>query len=193
MKFSHVIQFNAVPEWADSYINYTNLKKLLYSIERDIIVKKAPPLEASRPDESRLLLTHSEEAEAISSFVAALDHELDIIEAFYRRKERELFAQVDLLEREASKRLYRGRRFRGFGSSSNSPDSYRRYHNNNNNNNVNNSDASIRTTTTTNQDDIPTASDHQQRPKHTCHPSTRAANGNGGSYSHSYGQSPFST
>lgn len=28
MKFSHSIQFNAVPEWTSHYINYSNLKKL---------------------------------------------------------------------------------------------------------------------------------------------------------------------
>ena len=28
MKFSHSVQFNAVPEWASNYIAYSNLKKL---------------------------------------------------------------------------------------------------------------------------------------------------------------------
>jgi phosphate transporter len=28
MKFSHSIQFNAVPEWSSYYIAYSNLKKL---------------------------------------------------------------------------------------------------------------------------------------------------------------------
>ncbi len=28
MKFSHSIQFNAVPDWSSSYISYSNLKKL---------------------------------------------------------------------------------------------------------------------------------------------------------------------
>lgn len=28
MKFSHSIQFNAVPDWSSQYINYSNLKKL---------------------------------------------------------------------------------------------------------------------------------------------------------------------
>lgn len=29
MKFSHSIQFNAVPDWSSHYIAYSNLKKLL--------------------------------------------------------------------------------------------------------------------------------------------------------------------
>jgi hypothetical protein len=28
MKFSHSLQFNAVPDWSSHYINYSNLKKL---------------------------------------------------------------------------------------------------------------------------------------------------------------------
>ena len=28
MKFSHSIQFNAVPDWSSHYIGYSNLKKL---------------------------------------------------------------------------------------------------------------------------------------------------------------------
>lgn len=28
MKFSHSIQFNAVPDWSGHYISYSNLKKL---------------------------------------------------------------------------------------------------------------------------------------------------------------------
>ena len=31
MKFSHSIQFNAVPDWSSHYIAYSNLKKLYVS------------------------------------------------------------------------------------------------------------------------------------------------------------------
>jgi SPX domain protein involved in polyphosphate accumulation len=33
MKFSHSIQFNAVPDWSNHYISYSNLKKL-YTLPR---------------------------------------------------------------------------------------------------------------------------------------------------------------
>ena len=36
MKFSHSIQFNAVPEWSSHYIAYSNLKKLIYQLEQQI-------------------------------------------------------------------------------------------------------------------------------------------------------------
>ena len=32
MKFSHSVQFNAVPEWSSHYINYSNLKKLYVTV-----------------------------------------------------------------------------------------------------------------------------------------------------------------
>ncbi|KAK3079337.1 hypothetical protein LTS18_005119, partial [Coniosporium uncinatum] len=36
MKFSHSIQFNAVPDWSSHYIAYSNLKKLIYSLEKQL-------------------------------------------------------------------------------------------------------------------------------------------------------------
>ena len=32
MKFSHQLKFNAVPEWKENYLNYSQLKKLIYQI-----------------------------------------------------------------------------------------------------------------------------------------------------------------
>ncbi|KAF9111713.1 low-affinity phosphate transporter [Mortierella sp. AM989] len=34
VKFSHSLQFNTVPDWASEYIAYSNLKKILYAIEK---------------------------------------------------------------------------------------------------------------------------------------------------------------
>ena len=42
MKFSHSIQFNAVPDWSSHYIAYSNLKKLSVAFpERATVVTKA--------------------------------------------------------------------------------------------------------------------------------------------------------
>lgn len=35
MKFSHSVQFNAVPEWSSNYIAYSNLKKLYVTFDRE--------------------------------------------------------------------------------------------------------------------------------------------------------------
>jgi hypothetical protein len=39
MKFSHSIQFNAVPDWSDYYIAYDNLKKLFVTTPPSLILK----------------------------------------------------------------------------------------------------------------------------------------------------------
>ncbi|OJJ47748.1 hypothetical protein ASPZODRAFT_24645 [Penicilliopsis zonata CBS 506.65] len=91
MKFSHSLQFNAVPEWSTHYIAYSNLKKLIYTLEKQAHrdgqtaadLESAPLLDSSRdPD---------------SVFRRALDVELEKICAFYRVKELEILADVDEL------------------------------------------------------------------------------------------------
>ncbi|KAJ3495517.1 hypothetical protein NLG97_g3341 [Lecanicillium saksenae] len=48
MKFSHSIQFNAVPDWSSHYIAYSNLKKLIYNLEKNAAQARAGDHE-SRP------------------------------------------------------------------------------------------------------------------------------------------------
>ncbi|GAB1313358.1 low-affinity phosphate transporter [Madurella fahalii] len=87
MKFSHSIQFNAVPDWSNHYIAYSNLKKLIYQLEKAIHL---PPGDAeSRP------LIQNDDPEAI--FSRALDVELEKISSFYSLKEKELSDEVELL------------------------------------------------------------------------------------------------
>ncbi|ODV83929.1 hypothetical protein CANARDRAFT_29649 [[Candida] arabinofermentans NRRL YB-2248] len=40
MKFSHSLQFNAVPEWHDQYLAYSNLKKIIYEL-RELTIQNA--------------------------------------------------------------------------------------------------------------------------------------------------------
>ena len=46
MKFSHSIQFNAVPDWSSHYIAYSNLKKLIYQLEKQIHQSTGPSNDA---------------------------------------------------------------------------------------------------------------------------------------------------
>ncbi|KAL0470950.1 SPX domain-containing protein [Neurospora intermedia] len=85
MKFSHSIQFNAVPDWSTHYIAYSNLKKLIYQLEKVI------HLSSGGDGESRPLIQH-EDPEIV--FVRALDVELEKVLSFYTVKERELFEEV---------------------------------------------------------------------------------------------------
>ncbi|ROT40231.1 SPX-domain-containing protein [Sodiomyces alkalinus F11] len=84
MKFSHSIQFNAVPDWSSHYIAYSNLKKLIYQLEKTA-------LQPAGDAESRPLI-HDEEPEDV--FSRALGVELEKISSFYVTKERELLDEV---------------------------------------------------------------------------------------------------
>ena len=91
MKFSHSLQFNAVPDWSNQYIAYSNLKKLIYSLEKEVN-QRAQKL-ATDAESSPLL--HNAAGDPDKAFSHALDVELDKINGFYQVKEAELFKEVD--------------------------------------------------------------------------------------------------
>ncbi|KAF9428787.1 low-affinity phosphate transporter [Podila epigama] len=110
MKFSHQLQFNVVPEWADYYLAYSNLKKIIYQVEKDLVAAGARSnndVESGSPEpteRSSLLGATSgtgaygaAKAKANSMFLPALDKELEKILTFYYKKERELYAEVEAL------------------------------------------------------------------------------------------------
>ncbi|KAH8687245.1 SPX domain-containing protein [Tricladium varicosporioides] len=87
MKFSHSIQFNAVPDWSSHYIAYSNLKKLIYQLEKTI---HRPTGEEH--DAERTPLVAPEDPDQI--FQRALDVELEKISSFYQLKELEIYGEV---------------------------------------------------------------------------------------------------
>lgn len=91
MKFSHSIQFNAVPDWSSHYIAYSNLKKLIYGLEKTVHQPGVSDVE-TRP------LLRNEDPEVV--FGRALDVELEKISSFYGVKEKELFDEVEELLRD---------------------------------------------------------------------------------------------
>ena len=94
MKFSHSVQFNAVPDWSSHYIAYSNLKKLIFQLEKQI---NQPSTQAPEPESSPLLT--NEDPDTV--FRRALDQELDKICSFYQLKELEIYGEVgDLLKDE---------------------------------------------------------------------------------------------
>ncbi|KAL4918293.1 SPX domain-containing protein [Aspergillus aurantiobrunneus] len=95
MKFSHSIQFNAVPDWSAYYIAYSNLKKLIYSLEQ-----QAHRLNEQGADvESAPLLDGRPNVDKI--FQQALDAELDKICSFYQSKEADIFGEIDDVMKDA--------------------------------------------------------------------------------------------
>ncbi|KAG2227767.1 hypothetical protein INT45_002005 [Circinella minor] len=113
MKFSHQLQFNAVPDWADYYLPYSNLKKLVYSTERDRVTAYGahrPSLDYERgPSERTALISDSDSVERENSrFIEALDQSLDKIVKFYMKKEQELYKASDDLLNDLDKYQYEG-------------------------------------------------------------------------------------
>ncbi|KHN97801.1 spx [Metarhizium album ARSEF 1941] len=96
MKFSHSIQFNAVPDWSSHYIAYSNLKKLIYQLE-----KSAHQARAGGDSESRPLISSEEPADVFSR---ALGIELEKICSFYVAKEGELLDEVNQLTLDVGQR-----------------------------------------------------------------------------------------
>ncbi|KFY58599.1 hypothetical protein V497_04741 [Pseudogymnoascus sp. VKM F-4516 (FW-969)] len=90
MKFSHSIQFNAVPDWSSHYIAYSNLKKLIYQLEKNANRQHAPTDAEASP-----LLAGNVDPDQI--FTRALDVELEKISSFYQIKELEIFSEISEL------------------------------------------------------------------------------------------------
>ncbi|KAF2460362.1 putative plasma membrane phosphate transporter Pho87 [Lineolata rhizophorae] len=106
MKFSHSLQFNAVPDWSSHYIAYSNLKKLIYSLEKQIHQSKPhhPPSTNTGDAESSPLLgsDQGDNPDPDVIFTNALDHELEKICSFYQIKELEIYGDVDQLLQDES-------------------------------------------------------------------------------------------
>ncbi|KAG7664632.1 PHO91 [[Candida] subhashii] len=138
MKFSHSLQFNAVPEWSSKYIAYTTLKKLIYSLQRDSLRRSHEGAETTDFEAANLLSDGyastgqlGEGESATTVFIAALDAELAKIDSFYQQQETFIFKSIDDLmidiehfeqEIDASLSLAKGFRPRGRAVSDLSPD-----------------------------------------------------------------------
>lgn len=98
MKFSHSLQFNAVPEWSSKYIAYSNLKKLIYKLQRESLENNA---NKNRNDsESSYLITHDQHYQARevnTVFLNALDSELKKIDTFYQDREKFTYRDFEIL------------------------------------------------------------------------------------------------
>ncbi|KAJ5920313.1 Sodium/sulfate symporter, partial [Penicillium verrucosum] len=97
MKFSHSVQFNAVPDWSSNYIAYSNLKKLIYTLEKQLNRIEGP---ATTDVESAPLLG-AEPSNPDAVFKRALDVEMEKICSFYRKKEAEIFELANELFKDA--------------------------------------------------------------------------------------------
>lgn len=90
MKFSHSLQFNAVPEWSSKYISYSSLKKVAYNLQR----KYADALSHKQGDlETAFTQDPNDPHNPVVVFTASLDAELDKINKFFSIKEEAIYSE----------------------------------------------------------------------------------------------------
>lgn len=97
MKFSHSLQFNAVPEWSSKYIAYSNLKKLIYNLQRESLASRRT---SNLDSEASYLISNDneyQERDLSKVFLSALDSELKKIDKFYQEKEEASYGDFELL------------------------------------------------------------------------------------------------
>ncbi|KAG1144066.1 hypothetical protein G6F37_004630 [Rhizopus arrhizus] len=87
MKFSHSLQFNAVPDWIDNYVAYDQLKKLIFQIEKEKVDNLNNSVD---PEKLGSITTQGEDR-----FLSQLDLQLEKVFCFYSEKESELYSQLD--------------------------------------------------------------------------------------------------
>lgn len=97
MKFSHSLQFNAVPEWSSKYIAYSHLKKLIYALQKDKLYATVPAL-AIEPETRPLLSGAAERDVYVNRFISALEVELRKIDKFFKSQETGLIANYNELK-----------------------------------------------------------------------------------------------
>lgn len=87
MKFSHSLQFNAVPEWSSKYINYSTLKKVAYNLQKQYVQELNSK---NLNEEASFTSDPNDPANPVVVFKQALDAEADRINKFYNQKEEEI-------------------------------------------------------------------------------------------------------
>ncbi|KAI7903674.1 SPX domain-containing protein [Cokeromyces recurvatus] len=95
MKFSHSLQFNAVPDWISYYVAYDHLKKLIFQIEKE----KVDALNFNADPEKIISQVMTE---GDTRFMSQLDVELEKVLNFYSEKETELYNKLEALNKELS-------------------------------------------------------------------------------------------
>ena len=114
MKFSHSLQFNAVPDWSSNYISYSNLKKLYVQYIRPLTIRiqlmsiATSSIFTLEKQINQAAATHGEDVESSPLLASAdgdpdvvykkaLDSELEKICTFYQLKELEINGEANSL------------------------------------------------------------------------------------------------
>lgn len=96
MKFDQSLRYNTVPEWISHYIDYSALKRLIYSLEKLSIDR----MQTSN-DTERTALIHgnpSSDFDPAATFRRRIDAEIRRVDSFYSQTEEHTFNLVDKLD-----------------------------------------------------------------------------------------------
>ncbi|KAH8553450.1 SPX domain-containing protein [Umbelopsis sp. PMI_123] len=96
MKFSHTLQFNAVPEWTEYYLAYDQLKKLIYQLEKEHVEEMAQ--NPNMDPEKATNFSNEDIHRSNERFMNALDLQLEKVFDFYTEKEAELYSELEQLQ-----------------------------------------------------------------------------------------------
>lgn len=117
MKFTHALKYNSVPEWRESYVNYSLLKKLILNASkeeanegygsaanhdeeagpRSPLLSGQPSLTRSQPSLTRSQSVHLTLDQREKEFLETLDNELAKLIRFYLKKDAEISAECEEL------------------------------------------------------------------------------------------------
>lgn len=95
MKFDQSLRYNTVPEWISHYLDYSALKRLIYSLEKLSVDR----MQTSDDTEHTSLIhdNSSSDFNPAATFRRRVDSELNRIDSFYTHTEERLYDLVDKL------------------------------------------------------------------------------------------------
>ncbi|CCE64421.1 hypothetical protein TPHA_0H02170 [Tetrapisispora phaffii CBS 4417] len=90
MKFSHSLQFNAVPDWSSKYIAYSQLKKTIYALQKDKLYNSSNITDLENDGLSPDNDHNTSDDIYINKFIKELNAQLQKIDGFYINQEKTL-------------------------------------------------------------------------------------------------------
>lgn len=95
MKFDQSLRYNTVPEWVSFYLDYSTLKRLIYSLEKLSVNR----MQDTDNNERTALIqgAPTSDFDPAATFRRRLDLELHKVDSFYSQTEERLFASIDKL------------------------------------------------------------------------------------------------
>lgn len=85
MRFNETLRYNAVPQWISYYIDYSGLKRVIYSLEKVSVLRMQQQQQSTDKNSSK------QDFNPVTTYRRRLDSELEKINSFYIQTEEALF------------------------------------------------------------------------------------------------------